>query len=380
MSLTPPAPISSNYVANVDALIQVLLQNMKGVGKPILDADKKQKIFEGTLFEILEKVKFIGTGNIQSDWVETDPLSEAFILNKPILSNVALSGDYNDLLNLPTLFTTANARTSISLTTTGTSGAATYNNVTGVLNIPNYNAGITGWSVTGNTGTNPTNNFIGTTDNVDFVIRRNNQQIARFFSDGLSVGLNSGNSIGSIIVGFNAGQNATNSGYSFFAGRNAGNGATNANNSTIIGFNAGVNATNAELCTLIGREVGRTFTGNNIGSNNIIIGTNISLPNGRSNSINLGGVIYAINTHSSLGSNPLITPVVNGKVGIGIVTPDNSTVLHVNSTTAGFLPPRMTTTQRDAISLPATGLLVYDTTVNKVSVHDGTSWRYLQYE
>lgn len=35
-------------------------------------------------------------------------------------------------------FTNARARTAISLTTTGTSGAATYNNSTGVLNIPNY--------------------------------------------------------------------------------------------------------------------------------------------------------------------------------------------------------------------------------------------------
>lgn len=41
-------------------------------------------------------------------------------------------------------FTTARARTSISLTTTGTSGAATYNSSTGVLNIPSYAAGGTG--------------------------------------------------------------------------------------------------------------------------------------------------------------------------------------------------------------------------------------------
>ncbi|MBL0025539.1 MAG: hypothetical protein IPO98_11325 [Saprospiraceae bacterium] len=36
-------------------------------------------------------------------------------------------------------FTNARARTSISLTTTGSSGVATYNNSTGVFNIPNYN-------------------------------------------------------------------------------------------------------------------------------------------------------------------------------------------------------------------------------------------------
>jgi hypothetical protein len=38
-------------------------------------------------------------------------------------------------------YTDARARTSVTLTTTGTSGAATYNSTTGVLNIPNYATG-----------------------------------------------------------------------------------------------------------------------------------------------------------------------------------------------------------------------------------------------
>ena len=47
-------------------------------------------------------------------------------------------------------FTNARARTAISLTTSGTSGAATYNSSTGVLNVPNYTfSGITGTGVNG---------------------------------------------------------------------------------------------------------------------------------------------------------------------------------------------------------------------------------------
>jgi hypothetical protein len=54
---------------------------------------------------------------------------------------VATSGDYTTAQvtesgNL--YFTDARARTAISLTTTGSTGASTYNNTTGVLNIPNY--------------------------------------------------------------------------------------------------------------------------------------------------------------------------------------------------------------------------------------------------
>ena len=61
---------------------------------------------------------------------------------------IATSGDYTTSLvtegtNL--YFTSARARTAIALTTTGASGAATYNNLTGVLNIPNYASGGIAW-------------------------------------------------------------------------------------------------------------------------------------------------------------------------------------------------------------------------------------------
>jgi len=69
-----------------------------------------------------------------------------------------------------------------------------------------------------------------------------------------------------------------------------------------------------------------------------------------------------------------------GSVLIGTSTDIASSRLTVASTTQGFLPPRMTTAQRDAISSPATGLMIYDTTVNKVSVYNGTTWKYLLYE
>jgi hypothetical protein len=51
-----------------------------------------------------------------------------------------------------------------------------------------------------------------------------------------------------------------------------------------------------------------------------------------------------------------------------------SAQLQVQSTTKGFLPPRMTTTQKNAIASPATGLQVYDTTLNRPCFYDGTTW------
>lgn len=58
-------------------------------------------------------------------------------------------------------------------------------------------------------------------------------------------------------------------------------------------------------------------------------------------------------------------------------TPNNSAQLEVASTTKGFLPPRMTTTQKNAISTPAAGLMVYDTDTNKLCCYNGTTWNDL---
>lgn len=49
------------------------------------------------------------------------------------------------------------------------------------------------------------------------------------------------------------------------------------------------------------------------------------------------------------------------QVGIGINTPEPSAQLDVSSTERGFLPPRMTSAQRNLIATPATGLLIFQT-------------------
>ena len=52
-----------------------------------------------------------------------------------------------------------------------------------------------------------------------------------------------------------------------------------------------------------------------------------------------------------------------------------SSVVDIASTTAGLLIPRMTTVQLVAISAPAEGLMVYDLTLHKLYVYDGTTWQ-----
>lgn len=64
----------------------------------------------------------------------------------------------------------------------------------------------------------------------------------------------------------------------------------------------------------------------------------------------------------------------NNSVGIGTPTPNSSSILDITSTTKGFLPPRMTTLQKNAIASPSIGLTLYDTDNNSLEVYNGSSW------
>ena len=65
----------------------------------------------------------------------------------------------------------------------------------------------------------------------------------------------------------------------------------------------------------------------------------------------------------------------DGHVGIGTNVPATSALLDVTSTTKGFLPPRMTTLQKNAIASPQAGLVIYDTTLNKLCVRVAAAWQ-----
>lgn len=61
-------------------------------------------------------------------------------------------------------------------------------------------------------------------------------------------------------------------------------------------------------------------------------------------------------------------------IGIGTTSPNAKAILDISSTTRGILIPRMTTSQRFAISTPPNGLIVYDTDKNELYHYNGTSW------
>jgi hypothetical protein len=115
---------------------------------------------------------------------------------------------------------------------------------------------------------------------------------------------------------------------------------TSVNNSIYLGFQTrGLNATGSTNEVVIGYDVV------GLGSNTTVLG----------NSSTTHGRWY-------------------GNLLIGTDTNAASSILTMESTTQGFLPPRMTSAQRNLIGTPATGLVVYNTTDNRLSVFNGTSW------
>lgn len=64
---------------------------------------------------------------------------------------------------------------------------------------------------------------------------------------------------------------------------------------------------------------------------------------------------------------------IRGKIEITDTTTTDPAVLELTSTTRGLLLPRMTTTQRNAIASPVAGLVIYNTTTNKLNVYT-TAW------
>ena len=66
--------------------------------------------------------------------------------------------------------------------------------------------------------------------------------------------------------------------------------------------------------------------------------------------------------------------LLTGPIVCGATEPNASAIVSAFSTTQGVLFPNMTTVQKLAIATPASGLQVYDTTLNQMSYYNGTTW------
>jgi hypothetical protein len=65
---------------------------------------------------------------------------------------------------------------------------------------------------------------------------------------------------------------------------------------------------------------------------------------------------------------------LKGQVGINTTSADASSILDITSTSKGLLIPRLSNTQMNAISNPATGLMIYNTTATCLYYFNGRNW------
>jgi hypothetical protein len=83
------------------------------------------------------------------------------------------------------------------------------------------------------------------------------------------------------------------------------------------------------------------------------------------------GSIFSAN----VGTNaPIFNMLSTGQMAINGETPASTAALDITSTSRGLLIPRMTTSQRNAISTPASQLIVANTTEKTIDMYNGTSW------
>jgi len=150
-----------------------------------------------------------------------------------------------------------------------------------------------------------------------------------------------------------------------------GSGSTSATTSLLVQNSAGTNMLNVRDDGGIGIFTSRIFDGGNYDKAFYFDGNTAVASNFLSVSLRVfDGTAYASGLE-------VVGGAAESRVGIGTTSPNASAKLQLDSTTKGFLPPRMTTTQKNAIATPAAGLVVYDTTTNKLQCYDGSSWNDL---
>lgn len=201
------------------------------------------------------------------------------------------------------------------------------------------NASTNAWGLLGNAGTNATTNFLGTTDNVDLVFRRNNIQSGRIGETNSFLGTNSGivnTGQYNTFIGERSGiANATGNDNTFI-GRLAGANGTFGNDNSYLGYAAGLNNTgNSNL--ILGAFASQNTTGNfnvfvgnlsgsnnTTGTRNTILGYNAEVGAGNLSNATAIGNLAQVNTSNSLvlGSiNGVNGSLVSTNVGIGTTSP-----------------------------------------------------------
>lgn len=142
----------------------------------------------------------------------------------------------------------------------------------------------------------------------------------------------------------------------------------------IVGAGAGgsLDLTGLDSATVAGGDA--FVTGGNAGT--VGVGGSVILKSGDAIGSGEDSGEITIDAGTTIDGNigDILLARAEGQVGIGVSFVVASALLELDSTTHGFLMPHMTTTERDAIPSPATGLEIVNTTNNQPEFYNGTFW------
>ena len=156
--------------------------------------------------------------------------------------------------------------------------------------------------------------------------------------------------------------------------------AITGSSNTIVGHQSNYNNNGGSGNSFLGYQAGLFISGGSINAtlvdNSILIGYGTKpLANSQTNQIVIGYNETGLGSNTTiLGNASTVTTAIRGNVLLGTTTAVTSSILALSSTTLGFRPPTMTTAQKNAIATPATGLMLFDTTLNKLCVYTGAAW------
>jgi hypothetical protein len=172
------------------------------------------------------------------------------------------------------------------------------------------------------------------------------------------------------------------SSYNTALGYNSGAKISGGQQQVVIGYESLGNNTTGNFNIAIGSQAGRTT---NVGdlvssSSSIFIGYNTkALADAQTNQIVIGDQAIGLGSNSVvLGNTSIARTVLRGQTSVNTDTVSASAQLQIDSTTKGFLPPRMTNAQRLAIASPAVGLMVYCTDATEgLYINKSTGWQFI---